>query len=93
MSKRDEMDKKPEPAIEMLVELPPARVQSLSAWAFELGHLPAELPGNALHPTLTNRNSWRVQAICLGGKLTMESLIDEATYNTAFAMVGEAQAR
>lgn len=71
----------------------PAEKQPLRVWAEKAGHLPAIFEGDSMHPVRFNRQSWKVNAICLQQKLTRDSEIDERTYLEAVAALSAVDAR
>jgi hypothetical protein len=71
----------------------PAETATVRAWAEKAGHLPENLPGDYLHPSKHNPQSWLVRAACLRLGVALDSSINERTYLDAVASVATADAR
>lgn len=67
--------------------------QALRVWAEKAGHLPELFEGDKMRPARFNRKSWMVKAVCLQQGLTLDSEIDERTYNEAVAALSAVEAR
>jgi hypothetical protein len=70
-----------------------APVAAVRVWATKAGHLPETFPGNRLRPVRFNRESWKVQAVCLHRRWSLDSEISETTYNEAVAALSAVDAR
>jgi len=68
-------------------------VAAVRVWATKAGHLPETFAGDRMRPVKFNRQSWKVQAVCLHHRWSLDSEISETTYNEAVAALSAVDAR